>query len=288
METSELLKKVRRIEIKTKGLSNHIFQGEYQSTFKGRGMSFSEVRKYHYGDDIRNIDWNVTARTNDTYIKVFEEERELTVMLLLDVSGSSFYGTNVLKKDIITEISAVLAFSASTNNDKVGLILFSDTIELYIPPKKGKKHILRIIREIIDCDAKQSKTDIEQAIRYLSNVQKKKTISFLLSDFRTEGYKDALNFASKRHDLIGINLYDPSEKAIPNVGIIKAKDAETGKTVWLDTSSKTTREAYAKQFTEHLDYFNTAFLKSKADKMIIPTDEPYANALLQFFKQRHV
>ena len=288
METSELLKKVRRIEIKTKGLSNHIFQGEYNSAFKGRGMSFSEVRNYQYGDDVRNIDWNVTARTTDPYVKVFEEERELTVMLMIDISGSAFFGTqNQYKKDILTEIAATLAFSASKSNDKVGLILFSNEIELYIPPKKGKKHILRLIREIIDTKPKGKGTDIDMALKYLSKIQKKKTISFLLSDYIDDNYKDALALIGKRHDLVGIRVQDPLEQELPNVGLIKVQDAETGQQVWLDTSRKKVRQQYLDYFAKNDHYFEQAFLKSGTNQVTINTNESYVNALLNFFKNRH-
>ncbi len=287
METSELLKKVRKIEIKTKGLSKHIFSGEYQSTFKGRGMSFSEVRTYQYGDDVRNIDWNVTARYNEPHIKVFEEEREMTVMLLIDVSRSSFFGTvNQFKSDMITEICAVLAFSATTNNDKVGVIFFSDKIEKYIPPKKGKKHILIIIRELLNFEPQSQKTDIGVALRFFNNIQKKRSTSFILSDFVSENYEDALKIASKRHDLIGIHIHDIRERELPDVGLIKAKDAETGKTLWVDTSSKKLRNRYKKYFDDHLDYFQRVFQKTGLSVVSIQTDESYINALLKFFKAR--
>ncbi len=287
METTELLKKVRKIEIKTKGLSKHIFSGEYHSAFKGRGMSFSEVRGYQYGDDVRNIDWNVTARTGDPYIKIFEEERELTVMLLIDMSQSAYFGTaNQFKQGIITEISAVLSFSAIQNNDKVGVIFFTDKIEKFIPPKKGKSHILRIIRELIDFHPEDSGTDIGEALRYFNNVIKKRSICFILSDFMDKGYEDPLRIASRRHDIVGIHLYDRREESLPNIGLIRAKDAETGELAWLDTSSATVRDQYAGWFRGNFDYFKSVFAKSRVDSVSIRTDEPYVNALLKFFKKR--
>lgn len=287
METSELLKKVRRIEIKTKGLSKHIFSGEYHSAFKGRGMSFSEVRSYQYGDDVRNIDWNVTARTGDPYIKIFEEERELTVMLVVDVSPSSFFGTNEqMKNEIITEISAVLAFSAINNNDKVGIIFFSDRVEKFIPPKKGKQHILRIIRELIDFEPEGKGTNLSIALEYLNNVIKKRCTTFVLSDFFTKGYEISLRIAARRHDIIGVHLFDSREIEIPNVGLVRVLDAETGKRVWLDTSVKQIREQYKAWFQENFDYLKTTFTKTGADVVSIQTNESYVNALLKFFKQR--
>lgn len=287
METSELLKKVRKIEIKTKGLSKHIFSGEYHSAFKGRGMSFSEVREYQYGDDVRNIDWNVTARYSETYIKVFEEERELSVMLLIDVSSSSFFGSvNQLKSEMITEICAVLAFSAITNNDKVGVIFFTDRIEKYIPPQKGKKHILLIIRELINFEPVARHTDLAVALRFFNNIQKKRTTSFILSDFMASGYEDALRIAARRHDLIGVHIHDIRERTLPDVGLIRAEDAETGKLIWLDTSSKKLRERYQEHFDRHMNYFKQTFLKTGLDMVSIQTDEVYTNALLKFFKAR--
>ena len=287
METSELLKKVRKIEIKTKGLSKHLFSGEYHSAFKGRGMSFSEVRNYHYGDDVRNIDWNVTARTGDPHVKIFEEERELTVMLLIDMSRSSFFGTvNQLKKEIMTEICAVLAFSAINNNDKVGVIFFSDKVEKFIPPKKGRQHILFIIRELIDFEPKGVGTNIGTTLEYFNNVVKKKSICFILSDFLTSGYQDALRVAARRHDIVGIHLFDPREEALPNVGLIRAMDAETGVMRWLDTASASVRQQYAKWFINNFQYFRSTFLKSGADQVSIRTDESYVNALLKFFQKR--
>jgi len=287
METSELIKKVRKIEIKTKGLSKQIFSGEYHSAFKGRGMSFSEVREYQYGDDVRNIDWNVTARTNEPFVKVFEEERELTVMLLVDISKSSFFGTvNQFKSEIITEISAVIAFSALNNNDKVGVIFFSDKVEQYIPPKKGKQHILRIIRELINFTPSGKGTEINTALDFMNNVIKKRCTCFILSDFMASGYQDSLRIAKKRHDIIGLQIYDQREAILPNVGLIKAEDAETGKIVYLDTASKSFRDKYEKRFTDNQEYFKMTFLKSGADVVDIRTDESYVNALMKFFKKR--
>ena len=287
METSELLKKVRKIEIKTKGLSKHIFTGEYHSAFKGRGMSFSEVRNYQYGDDVRNIDWNVTARTGDPHVKIFEEERELTVMLLIDMSRSSFFGTvNQMKNEIITEICAILAFSAINNNDKVGVLFFSDQVEKFIPPKKGRQHILRIIRELIDFEPKGHGTNIEQTLEYFTNVIKKRSICFILSDFFSKGYENPLRIAARRHDMVGIHLYDPREETLPNVGLVRAEDAETGKVRWIDTSSSSVREKYQNWFDEHQQYYISTFKKSGADAVSIRTDDSHVNALLKFFQKR--
>ena len=287
METRELLKKVRKIEIKTKGLSRHLFSGEYHSAFKGRGMSFSEVRSYQYGDDIRNIDWNVTARTGETHIKVFEEERELTVMLLVDVSGSAFFGTaEQTKREIITEICAVLAFSATQNNDKVGAILFSEQIEVFIPPKKGRQHILRIIRELIDIEPARAGTDIGQAFEFFNNVIKKRSICFLCSDFQSRNYETPLRVAARRHDLIGIHVYDPVEAALPKVGLIRARDAESGHLGWIDASSASVRQAFADSFRRKEERFRSSFHRSGANTLSIQTGESYINALLQFFKKR--
>lgn len=287
MDTTELLKKVRRIEIKTRGLSNHIFSGEYHTAFKGRGMSFSEVREYQYGDDIRDIDWNVTARFSHPYIKVFEEERELSVMLLVDVSRSSMFGTQEQrKKDLITEICAVLAFSAIHNNDKVGVIFFSDQIEKYIPPKKGKSHILLIIRELLSLKPKGNGTDIGAALRFFTNANKKKSIVFLASDFLASGYEDALTLASRRHDLVGLHVYDQRDKDLPNVGMIKMKDSETGTEQWVDTSNKAVREFYTKKFVEHRQYCKSAFLKSGAELISMNTGQDYVKVLKGFFKKR--
>ncbi len=287
METSALLKKVRQIEIKTKGLSKHIFSGEYHSAFKGRGMSFSEVRSYQYGDDVRNIDWNVTARSGSPYVKVFEEERELTVMLLVDISRSSYFGTvNQLKNELITEICAVLAFSATSNNDKVGVLFFSDRIEKFIPPKKGRQHILRIIRELIDIRPTGKGTDIGQALEYFSNMVKKRSICFLLSDFLTKGYEAPLRIAARRHDLIGIHLFDPREESLPSVGLIRVVDAETGRERWLDSSNRRVQQQYSEWFLEQLNYFRTVFLRSGADVVSLRTTESYTQALHRFFQRR--
>ena len=287
METTELLKRVRRIEIKTKGLSRQIFAGEYQSAFKGRGMSFSEVRNYQYGDDVRNIDWNVTARSGEPYIKTFEEERELTVMLLVDISKSSFFGTTKqLKNDLITEICAVLAFSATNNNDKVGLLLFSDRVEKFLPPKKGRGHILRIIRELIDTRPEGQGTDISQALTYFTNMVKKRSICFLLSDYLAEGYERALRLAARRHDVIGLHLYDPREKELPDVGLIHARDAESGQAQWVDTGSRTVRRRYQEWYDRHQEYYRSAFKKAGADSLSLETTEDYTKGLLRFFKSR--
>jgi len=287
MQTSDLLKKVRRIELKTRGLSKHIFSGEYHSAFKGRGMSFSEVREYQYGDDVRNIDWNVTARTGDAHIKVFEEERELTVMLLIDVSPSSIFGTGEqMKNEILTEICAVLAFSAIQNNDKVGVLFFTDKVEKYIPPKKGKQHILRIIRELLNFEPAGTGTNIGIALEYLNNLIKKRSIAFILSDFITSGYEDPLRIAARRHDIVGVHLYDPREESLPNVGLIRAIDAETGTVRWIDSGSAAVRERYADFFKENYNYLKSTFLKSGTDHVSIRTDESYVNALLKFFKKR--
>lgn len=287
MDASEILKKVRKIEIKTRSISKQIFSGEYHSAFKGRGMSFSEVRDYHYGDDVRNIDWNVTARTGNPHIKIFEEERELTVMLLIDISQSSVFGTtHQFKNELITEICAVLAFSAIINNDKVGAILFSEEIEKYIPPKKGRSHILRIIREIIYHEAKHKGTNLAKALEYLTNVQKKKSISFILSDFMVQGYEKAMTIGSKRHDVVGIHIYDEKEKELPNVGLMRTVDPETGELYFLDTSSKSIRDKYAENYRSNFEYFERIFSKNGADKMSIRTDQDYVISLLKFFKRR--
>jgi len=287
MDPSEILKKVRKIEIKTKGLSKHIFSGEYHSAFKGRGMSFSEVRDYHYGDDIRNIDWNVTARTGDTHIKVFEEDRELTVMLMIDISRSSFFGSvNQFKSELIAELSAVIAFSAITNNDKVGAVLFSDQVEKYIPPKKGKKHILRIIREIIFFEPVSNGTDLEKALIYLNNIQKKKAIVFVLSDFMTQGYEAALSVASRRHDIIGMHIYDKMEKDVPNLGVIEAIDAETNEEVIVDTGSASVRQKLQQWFSDNYNYYDNTFNRYRSDHLSVSTQDDYVKLLLQFFKKR--
>ncbi|HAD98625.1 MAG TPA: DUF58 domain-containing protein [Cryomorphaceae bacterium] len=287
MNTQELLKKVRRIEIKTRRLSNHLFSGEYHSSFKGRGMAFSEVRKYEYGDDIRAIDWNVTARLNEPYIKVFEEERELTLMLLVDVSGSGSFGSRVqMKRDMITEICATLAFSAIQNNDKVGVIFFSDKIEQFIPPKKGKTHTLRIIRELIELQPTSPGTNITEALRYFSGIQKKHAIAFVLSDFMDTGYRDALKIMTQRHDVTGIRIYDPREEELPNLGLLPMQDLETGKTRWVNTSSKALRQELKMRFEQNFKYFRESFTRSGAGQISIRIDESYPAKLLGYFKQK--
>lgn len=287
METKELLKKVRKIEIKTRGISNHLFSGEYHSAFKGRGMAFSEVREYQYGDDVRNIDWNVTARFNHPYVKVFEEERELTMMLLVDVSQSDFFGTaKKTKNEVITEIAAILSFSAINNNDKVGVIFFTDQVEKFIPPKKGRSHILRIVRELLDFKPEHSETNIGEALKYFNNAMKKRTIAFLMSDFIDQDFIKPLTVASKRHDLIGMHFHDPREASIPPVGLVRLKDAETGKTQWVDTNKKQVREAYKHWYYTNYGYARETLKKSGADWVSIATDRPYINTLLNFFKQR--
>jgi uncharacterized protein (DUF58 family) len=287
METSELLKKVRKIEIKTRGLSNHVFAGEYHSAFKGRGMTFSEVREYQYGDDIRNIDWNVTARFNHPYIKVFEEERELTVMLLVDLSDSKEFGTQKqLKRELMTELSAVLSFSAIQNNDKIGVIFFSDRIEKYIPPKKGRKHILHIIRELIDLRPESKGTNVAEALRYLTNVQKKKTTSFIISDFIDDDFYDALRIANYKHDIIALHVYDKREAELPNVGLVKVRDAETNQFMWLDTSNSGIRKQYKETWVQANKKLKDTFTRAGVDNARIGTDEDYVKPLLQLFKQR--
>lgn len=289
METSELLKKVRRIEIKTRGLSRNIFAGQYHSAFKGRGMAFSEVREYQYGDDIRDIDWNVTARYVRPYIKVFEEERELTVMLLIDVSGSRDFGSvNVMKKEIMTEIAATLAFSAIQNNDKIGVVFFSDRIEKFIPPQKGKKHILYIIRELIDFNPQDTQTDISQALKYLTNAIKKRCTTFLISDFIDKGsYKDALTIANRKHDLVAIQVYDPRETELPSVGLMKIKDAETGAERWIDSSSTKVRDAYSNWWKRRQDEMSDSFKKCRVDSVSVRTDDDYVKALIALFDKRN-
>lgn len=288
MTTAEILKKVRRIEIKTKGLSNHIFAGEYHSTFKGRGMSFSEVREYIPGDDVKFIDWNVTARFSHPYVKVFEEERELTVVLLVDISSSSLFGTQMrLKRELITELSAVLSFSASTNNDKVGVIFFSDKVEKYIPPKKGKGHILRIIRELIALEPTPGgTTDVGVALEFLNNVIKKKTIAFLMSDFVSKPYEHAIQLASRRHDLVGIHVFDKYDKELPSAGLIQVLDAESGQMMWIDTDDKAVRTKYAAAYDEKNKYCTQVFRKSGASLLNVRTDEDYVKVLQGYFKRK--
>lgn len=288
MTTTEIIKKVRQIEIRTKGLTNHIFSGEYHSAFKGRGMSFSEVREYAYGDDIRSIDWNVTARSNTPYIKVFEEERELTIMLLVDISASSLFGTTKqTKRELITEICAVLSFSAITNNDKVGVIFFSDKVEKYVAPKKGKSHILFIIRELITMEPhRNAQTNVGAALKFLNNIMKKRTITFMLSDFISAPFQDALNVAGKRHDIIGINVHDLRDKEIPKIGVVKIQDAESGQDMWVDTSSDSFQKAYQLKYTQQETQTKNTFLKSGASFVPIRTDEDYVKRLHLFFKGR--
>ena len=288
METSELLKRVRKIEIKTRGLSKNIFAGEYHSAFKGRGMTFSEVREYQYGDDIRNIDWNVTARHNRPYVKIFEEERELTVMLMIDVSASRNFGTiSKLKKNQITEIAAVLAFSAIQNNDKIGVIFFSDKIEKFIPPKKGRTHILHIIRELIDFYPEDKQTDIEQALEYMTNSIRKRCTCFVISDFIDEhDFAHALAIANRKHDVVALRVYDPRENQLPPVGMMYLRDAETGEQMWVDTSDKKLREAYEKYAFVREKELDAIFKRSGVDVANIRSDEDYVRALITLFKKR--
>lgn len=287
MDTKELLKKVRKIEIKTRRLSNHLFSGEYNTTFKGKGMTFSEVRRYQFGDDVRAIDWNVTARYNEPYIKVFEEERELTMMLLIDVSGSGGFGTNLqFKKDTATEIAATLAFSATQNNDKIGLILFSDQIELYVPPKKGKSHVLRIIRELIEFKPKSNRTSVSEAFKFLSGIQKKRAIVFMISDFMADDYEHTLKIAAKKHDVTGIRVYDEKEHQLPNIGLVNMLDAETGEQRLINTSSKKVRTEYEKYYHDKVKYFQEVFIKCGAGIMSTRLDEDYAKKLLGYFRAR--
>ncbi len=287
METTDLLKKVRQIEIKTRGLSNNIFAGEYHSAFKGRGMTFSEVREYQYGDDIRNIDWNVTARFNHPYVKVFEEERELTVMLLIDVSGSREFGTSFkYKKNVITEIAAVLAFSAIQNNDKIGVIFFSDKIEKFISPQKGRKHILHIIRQLISFTPENRTTNIGEALRYLTNAIKKRCTSFIISDFMDENFESPLKIANQKHDIVALKVYDERETEMPSIGLIKLKDAESGAYSWIDTSNSKVREAFKQHWIENDENTKSIFTKCGIDNASIRTDEDYVKALMYLFKKR--
>lgn len=288
METAELLKKVRKIEIKTRGLSNQIFSGEYHSAFKGRGMAFSEVREYTPGDDIRTIDWNVTARFNTPFVKVFEEERELSVVLVVDVSASGMFGTHKqFKQDLITELCAVVAFSASQNNDKIGIIFFSDKIEKFIPPKKGKSHILRIIRELIEFKPEHKKTNIEIALKYLTNVIKKKSVVFLISDFYAEtNYKDAIKIANKKHDLVALRIVDKTETELPQVGLIKLKDNESGNLMWVDTNDKLFRKQFAVNQLKFEEELKDIFNRAGIDATKILTHESYIKPLMNLFKKR--
>ena len=287
MNTTELLKKVRKIEIKTKGLSNHIFAGEYHTAFKGRGMAFSEVREYQLGDDIRTIDWNVTARYNSPFVKIFEEEREMTVMLLVDISKSGKFGTKQkTKKEIATELSAVLAFSAIQNNDKVGVIFFTDIIEKFIPPKKGKSHILRIIRELLAFEPKNSGTNISAALEYFSSVIKKRSVCFILSDFLDNDFTKPLQIANKKHDIVAVRIHDKREEHLPNVGMIKMLDAERGKSSWIDTSSKRIRMDFGDKYKKRAERLKQDFLLCGVDHININTAESYIKPLINFFKQR--
>ena len=288
METSEIIKKVRKIEIKTRGLSQNIFAGQYHSAFKGRGMAFSEVREYQYGDDVRDIDWNVTARFHHPYVKVFEEERELTVMLLVDVSGSLNFGTvHQTKREMVTEIAATMAFSAIQNNDKIGVIFFSDHIEKYIPPKKGRHHILYIIRELLDFKPKSVRTDIGMAISYLTRMMKRRATVFLLSDFYTqEDFSKAVQIANSKHDMIAVQVYDPRAKTLPNIGLMKVKDAETGHEMIIDTGSAKLRQAHTQYWLERQAMLRELFSKSKVDWTSVATNEDFTKALMLLFKKR--
>ena len=288
METSEIIKKVRKIEIKARGLSSNIFAGQYHSAFKGRGMAFSEVREYQFGDDVRDIDWNVTARFHRPYVKVFEEERELTVMLLIDVSGSLDFGTQKqMKRDMVTEIAATIAFSAIQNNDKIGVVFFSDKIEKYIPPKKGRKHILYIIREMLDFHPESKRTDVKQAVEFLSSVQKRRTTAFILSDFYVRNdFQQSLQIANRKHDVVAIQVYDQRARELPDVGLMKVVDAETGFEQYVDTSSKRLRDSYRKYWQGRQSQLLETFNKSNVDNVSIATSEDFVKALLMLFKQR--
>ena len=289
METNDILKKVRRIEIKTRGLSNNIFAGQYHSAFKGRGMAFAEVREYQYGDDIRDIDWNVTARFSKPFIKVFEEERELTVMLLVDVSGSLEFGTHTqTKKNMLAEIAATLAFSAIHNNDKIGVIFFSDKIEKFIPPKKARKHILYIIRELLDFKAESRSTDIKLGIEYLTNVMKRRCTAFILSDFiDRKDFQNALTIVNRKHDVIAIQIYDKRVAELPNIGLLKVRDAETAKEQWIDTGSRALRDHHRKTWLDNQERLKEYFNKSNVDTISVRTDQDYVKALLSLFAKRN-
>ncbi len=289
METSEIIKKVRKIEIKTRGLSSNIFAGQYHSAFKGRGMAFSEVREYQFGDDVRDIDWNVTARFHRPYVKVFEEERELTVMLLIDVSGSLDFGTQKqMKRDMVTEIAATIAFSAIQNNDKIGVVFFSDRIEKYIPPKKGRKHILYIIREMLNFQPESKRTDVKQAVEFLSSIQKRRTTAFILSDFfvRDDEFLQSLQICNRKHDVVAIQVYDQRAKELPDVGLMKVVDAETGHEQYVDTGSKALRQAYHKYWVNRQSQLEETFNKSNVDHVSVATNEDFVKALMILFKQR--
>ena len=287
MEATELINKVRRIEIKTRGLSRHIFAGEYHSAFKGRGIAFSEVREYQYGDDIRSIDWNVTARFNHPYVKVFEEEREMTVVLLIDVSGSGNFGTTRnFKKDITTEVAAVLSFSAILNNDKIGVIFFTDKVEKFIPPQKGKKHILRIIRELLSFKSQSSKTNLDESLRFLTNAIKKRCTAFIISDFIVPDFEESLRIASSKHDVVALKVSDPVEKSIPDLGLIKVVDSESGAERWIDTSSKAARRSYEQWWNSHINLINGIFKRCGVDSADLNTGEDYVKPLLKLFENR--
>jgi uncharacterized protein (DUF58 family) len=287
VEATELLKKVRRIEIKTRGLSRHIFAGEYHSAFKGRGIAFSEVREYQYGDDIRSIDWNVTARFNHPYVKIFEEERELTVMLLIDVSGSGNFGTKVsYKRDMMTEVAAVLSFSAIYNNDKIGVIFFSDKVEKFIPPLKGRKHILRIIRELLEFKSGSHGTNLDEPLRFLTNAIKKRCTAFIISDFIVPEFEEALRIASNKHDIVALKVYDPLEQSMPDIGLVKVSDAETGEEKWIDTSSLYMRSAYEKWWSNHVDVIKNIFKRCGVDSTELRTDLDYVSPLIKLFEKR--
>ncbi len=287
MDVKEVLKKVRKVEIKTRRLSDHVFSGEYHSSFKGRGMTFSEVRAYQFGDDVRNIDWNVTAKTHQPYVKVFEEERELTMMLAVDVSGSQFFGTgDATKREIVTEICATLAFSAMGNNDKVGLMLFSDRVELFIPPGKGRMHILRIIRELIEFQPTSPRTNIGAAMEYLFGVLKKKAIVFLVSDFIDSSYREAMTVLARKHDLTGIRIYDPAEAELPDVGRVLMRHDETGRYIWVNTSSRSVRDSYRAQYNRRVGYFEDTLRHCGAGSISTSTKDDYAKKLLGYFRMR--
>ena len=286
-DNTELLKKVRKIEIKSRGLTRQVFAGQYHSAFKGKGMTFSEVREYQYGDDVRAIDWNVTARFHHPYIKIHEEERELTVMLLIDVSGSGDFGTqSQLKRDLITEVAAVLSFSAIDNNDKIGVILFSNKVEKFIPPLKGRKHILRIIRELLEFRPENRETDISEGLRYLTNAIKKRCTAFLISDFRDAGYARSLQIANNKHDIVALHVYDRRETELPNIGLIRVRDNESGKTRWVDTGLKQVRNAYAYKWNSHHDMIREVFRKSGVDLVELETGSDYVKPLIKLFKRR--
>lgn len=287
MQTNDLLKKVRKLEIKSRGLSSELFSGQYHSAFKGRGMSFSEVREYQPGDDIRTIDWNVTARFNHPYVKVFEEERELTIMLVVDVSGSNDFGTKrMFKMELITEVCAVLAFSSLQNNDKVGVIFFSDKIEKYIPPKKGKSHVLRIIRELIDFRPEHTKTNVAEALRFLTNVTKKRCTAFLMSDFHSPAFADVLKIAARKHDVVALQVIDPREAQLPDVGLVQFMDAETSEVRWIDTSDRAVRKNYELNYRKHDEALRNLFARAGVDLAVLQTDRSWITPLSNLLKRR--